>query len=211
MMIVLLSLSGCSSEESEVVDPLQFSGTIVALGDSLTAGYGLDEEQSYPALLQKKLNDEGYQYRVINAGVSAETSSGTLARIEWILTMNPDIVILETGANDGLRGLDPQLVEDNIREILQILESRQVTVLLVGMKMVMNLGPLYVEKFNSIYPELAEEFDVELMPFFLEDVAMKTELNLADGVHPNEKGYQLITENIYPYVVKVIEKRKGNG
>lgn len=192
--------TGDSQAESDMA-------TIVAVGDSLTAGYGLQESQAYPFLLEQKLQQDGYRYRVVNAGVSAETSSGTLSRIEWILTLDPDVVILETGANDGLRGIDPGLVEENIRKILQELERKEVTVILVGMKMVRNLGPLYVRRFNSLYPKLAKEFDVEFMPFFLKGVAMRKELNIADGIHPNEEGYRVIIENLYPMVVKVLNKR----
>ena len=181
---------------------------IVAVGDSLTAGYGLDESKSYPVLLEKKLKNDGFNIEVINAGVSAETSSGTRSRIDWILTMNPDIVILETGANDGLRGIDPLVMEKNIREILQILKQKEIVTILAGMKMVWNLGPVYVRQFNSVYPKLEREFDVVFFPFFLKDVAMKRQFNLGDGLHPNEKGYGLITENVYPYVLRAIEKWK---
>ena len=183
--------------------------TIVAVGDSLTAGFGVAEEQSFPALLEKKLQADGHQYRVINAGVSAETSSGTLSRLEWILTLQPDIVILETGANDGLRGIDPQVAENNIREILKTLKERDVGVLLAGMKMVLNLGPIYVAKFNALYPRLAEESGAVFMPFLLEGVAMQGALNQADGVHPNAAGHQKIAENIYPYVLQAIKRRQG--
>lgn len=218
MFITCLGFFGCGNNEQEQEDWEKEEGshgkrmgTIVAVGDSLTAGYGLAEVKSYPYLLEQKLLLNGYRYKVINGGVSAETSSGTLSRIDWILTMKPDIVILETGANDGLRGISPELVENNIRKILETLENEGVTVLLAGMKMVWNLGPLYVARFNSIYPDLAEEFGVSFMPFFLEGVAMQRELNLTDGVHPNEHGYKIIAENVYPYVVEVIEDLKKNG
>jgi len=178
--------------------------TIVAVGDSLTAGQGLAEEKSYPALLEKKLQADGYNYRVVNAGVSAETSSGTLSRLEWILSMNPDIVILETGANDGLRGIEPQVVENNIRKILEILKEKDVVVLLAGMKMVRNLGPAYVARFNAVYPKLAGEFKPVFFPFFLEGVAMQGALNQNDTIHPNAEGYRKIVENIYPYVLQAI-------
>jgi acyl-CoA thioesterase I len=183
--------------------------TIVAVGDSLTAGFGIAEEEGYPALLEKKLQADGHQYRVINAGVSAETSSGALSRLEWILTLKPDIVILETGANDGLRGIDPQVAENNIREILKTLKDRDVVVLLAGMKMVRNLGPVYVAKFNALYPRLAEESGAVFMPFFLDGVVMQSELNQADGIHPNAAGYRIISSNIYPYVLQAIKRREG--
>lgn len=212
MFIICVSFSSCNREQGDKVESPNKSGTmgtIVAVGDSLTAGYGLDESESYPVLLEKKLQAGGYNYRVVNAGVSGETSSGTLSRMDWILTMEPDIVLLETGANDGLRGIDPQLVEKNIQEILQILKERDVVVLLAGMKMVWNLGPTYVAGFNRIFPQLAKEFDVIFLPFFLDGVAMKKDLILGDGIHPNGQGYQKITENIYPYVLEAIEKREG--
>jgi acyl-CoA thioesterase-1 len=202
---------GCRQERSDSEESQTNSETmktIVAVGDSLTAGFGLDESNSYPALLEKKLQVAGYKYRVVNGGVSGETSSGTLSRMEWILTLKPDIVILETGANDGLRGIDTQIVGKNIRDILQLLEGRDVVVLLAGMKMVWNLGPAYVSRFNSIYPKLAEEFDVLFFPFFLEGVATRSDFNLNDGIHPNAQGYKVIMENIYPYVVEAIERRE---
>ena len=210
MMIFLVCIcSGCRGEQEKnvvVEGKMPEKIKIVAVGDSLTAGYGLDESKSYPALLEKKLKSDGFNVEVINAGVSAETSSGTRSRIDWILTMDPDIVILETGANDGLRGIDPLVVEKNIREILEILKRKEIVTILSGMKMVWNLGPVYVRQFNGVYPKLEREFEVVFFPFFLEDVAMKRELNLGDGLHPNENGYEIITENVYPYVLKAIEK-----
>ncbi len=210
MFITFLSVAGCSQEQEKTPEPKgdgEPMKTIVAVGDSLTAGYGLDESAAYPDLLETKLQAAGYNYQVVNGGVSGETSSGTLSRMEWIMTLAPDIVLLETGANDGLRGIDPQLAEENIRNILRILKEKNVVVLLAGMKMVWNLGPAYVAQFNAIYPKLAKEFDVVFMPFFLEGVAMKGELTIGDGIHPNALGYKLITENIYPYAVQAIEKR----
>ena len=210
MFITVYSLAGCSQEQKKTPDTKEDGGTmqtIVAVGDSLTAGYGLDESAAYPALLEKKLQAAGYNYQVVNAGVSGETSSGTLSRMDWIITLAPDIVVLETGANDGLRGIDPQVTKENIRKILQLLKDKDVVVLLAGMKMVWNLGPAYVAQFNAIYPRLAKEFDVIFMPFFLKGMAMKPALTLSDGVHPNAQGYKIITENIYPCVVQAIKKR----
>lgn len=215
LLVVVVAFSGCNRDKQEKPRSQEQRGarqtkTIVAVGDSLTAGQGLAEEESYPAQLEKKLQADGYNYKVVNAGVSAETSSGTLSRLEWILTMAPDIVILETGANDGLRGIDPQLVEDNIRAILTTLRDKNVVVLLAGMKMVRNLGPLYVARFNALYPKLAEEFEPVFYPFLLDGVAMKSELNQADAIHPNAQGYRKITENIYPFVLQAIKRREEN-
>ena len=215
MLVAGLLLSSCNSEKKEAPAPARqehqkVMKTIVAVGDSLTAGFGLAEEESYPAQLENKLQADGYDYRVVNAGVSAETSSGTLSRLAWILTMKPDIVILETGANDGLRGIDPQVAENNIREMLRILKEKNIVVLLVGMKMVMNLGPEYIARFNAVYPKLAKEFDPVFYPFFLEGVAMQNGLNQADGIHPNARGYSKIIENMYPFVVTAIERRESD-
>ena len=217
ILLSMLACLGCDRDKPERPEMPEVSKRpeeqamkiIVAVGDSLTAGQGLDEEESYPALLEKKLQADGYNYKVVNAGVSAETSSGTLSRLEWLLSMNPDIVILETGANDGLRGIEPQVVENNIREILGILKEKEVVVLLAGMKMVRNLGPAYVARFNAVYPKLAEEFEPVFFPFFLEGVAMQSALNQADTIHPNGQGYRKITENIYPYVLEAIRRREG--
>lgn len=211
LLMAVVALMGCSGEPLKADTQKKQSGktvtsqTIVALGDSLTAGFGVDLSESYPALLEEALQKNGYTYTVVNAGVSGETSSGTLARVEWILAQNPAVVIVETGANDGLRGIPVQLIEENLREIIALLQENNVEVLLVGMKMVMNLGPVYVSQFNELYPRLAKEMDIEFMPFFLEDVATKPQLNIDDGIHPNSAGYRVIVENMYPYVLNVID------
>ena len=188
-----------------------FAGRIAAVGDSLTAGYGLDEKLSYPAQLQKKLAADGKHYQVINSGVSGETSSGTLSRLDWILTMNPDIVILVIGANDGLRGLDPAVPRANIEKILDRLAEEDIVVVLAGMKMVWNMGADYTARFNGIYPDLAGRSGVIFMPFFLEGVATVPELNLEDGLHPNGDGYRVVTDNIYPYVLKAIARLENEA
>ena len=210
--IMMFICTGCTREEKKeltVEGDKQDEIIIVAVGDSLTAGYGLDEEESYPAVLGLKLKSDGYSNcRVINSGVSSETSSGALSRIDWVLGMKPDIVILETGANDGLRGIDPDMVEKNIRDILLRLNDAEVITVFAGMKMVWNLGPVYVKRFNGIYPKLADEFDTVFMPFFLEGVAMKREMTISDGMHPNAEGYKVIVENIYPYVLEAVMKKQ---
>ncbi len=213
LLAALLMLWGCDSGDTnptgrQAPEEEPAGGKIVALGDSLTAGLGVDRERSYPSLLQKRLAEEGYDYRVVNAGVSGETTSGTLSRLDWILTQNPDIVILEIGANDGLRGIDLALVEDNLERILERLNDEGVVTVFTGMKMVWNLGADYTSRFNAIYPRLAAEHDVIFMPFFLEDVAAESSLNQADTIHPNEEGYRRIVENLFPYVIKAIESAK---
>jgi acyl-CoA thioesterase-1 len=165
------------------------------------------QESAYPARLETKLAAEGFRYRVINAGISGETSSGTLSRVNWILTLKPDIVILETGANDGLRGVDPALTKRNIQETIRLLQASKVTVILAGMQMVQNLGREYTEAFRRIYPEAAKESGVRLIPFFLQGVAGDRALNQADGVHPTSDGYRVIVETVYPYVTAAIQER----
>ncbi len=183
-------------------------GLIVAVGDSLTAGYRVAEEQAYPAILHQRLNRDGHPFKVINAGVSGETSSGTLARMDWILTMQPDIMILETGANDGLRGIDPQLTSDNIDRIVTRLKAREVVVILAGMRMIKNLGESFTGEFESLYPAIAAKHDVILIPFFLEGVAAKQRFNQADGIHPTPEGYRRVVDHIYPFVIEGIKQFK---
>jgi acyl-CoA thioesterase-1 len=177
------------------------------VGDSLTAGLGLpDESQAYPALLEVKLAAAGYNWRVVNAGVSGETSSGTLSRIEWVISsLQPDIVILETGANDGLRGIDPDVLRANLDAIVTILKKNDIRVVLAGMRMLPNLGPDYIEKFAAVYPEIARKHDILLIPFFLEGVAGEPALNQPDRLHPTAEGYARIVETVYPFVQQAID------
>jgi len=198
---------GASTHSAQV-----YEGRIVAVGDSLTAGLGVDEDQAYPAQLARKLLADGYHFDVINAGVSGETSSGTLSRIQWVLSsLKPDILILETGANDGLRGLDPQLLKNNLDQLLALLNSRDIQVILAGMLMLPNLGPEYTQAFATIYPKVAERHQVAFMPFFLEGVAGKADLNQADKLHPTAQGYSRIVANLYPYVLEAIGKYRRKG
>jgi acyl-CoA thioesterase-1 len=173
---------------------------LVAAGDSLTAGFGVADEDNFPSQLARRLQEAGLAWQVINAGASGETSSGLLSRLEWLMTMKPAIVILETGANDGLRGVDPALTKANIREIIRYLQGRGVTTILTGMRMLENLGPAYTAAFDRIYPELARETGVLFVPFILEGVAANPALNLEDGIHPNREGYRLVVDTLYPVV-----------
>jgi len=186
----------------------EYEGVIVAVGDSLTEGLGVGEEFAYPALLEKKLQSEGYHYRVINAGVSGETSSGTLARINWILKLKPDIVILVIGANDGFRGIDPELIKTNLLTMVRTLKEENVTVVLGGMQMARNLGKEYTSAFENNYPLVAQEEKVGLIPFFLTGVAANPDLNQADGIHPTAEGYRAVVDHIFPYVVEAIKAHK---
>ena len=205
-------VTGCDSpappqkpETVKEINNTNPAGVIVAMGDSLTAGLGVTPNESYPALLEKLLAERGLNYRVVNAGISGETSSGAKARIDWVLKLNPDIVILETGANDGLRGIDPKLVEENIEQIIVKLKEEEVTVVLTGMMMLTNLGKTYVTAFNDLYPRLASRHDLVFMPFFLKDVAAEPTKNQEDGIHPNPVGYEIIAANLLPYVEKAIQ------
>lgn len=171
---------------------------IIAFGDSLTAGFGLAEKESYPYLLQERLNRDGYQYEVINAGVSGDTSLGGVERIDWVLEQdNVEILILELGANDLLRGLPVAKMKSNLDTIIRKAKAKDVEVLLCGMLAPPAMGADYQREFSVAFPDLADEHDVKYLPFLLENIALKKELNQADGIHPNANGTLLMTENIY--------------
>ena len=180
---------------------------IVAFGDSLTAGHGVDVDESYPAQLQKRLNDLNYHYRVVNAGVSGDTTAGGLRRVSWVLKSNPDLVILELGGNDGLRGLSLEQTRNNLSEIIQRFQEAGVEIILAGMKLPPNYGPEYTAGFEAIYPALAKEYQLPLIPFFLEGVAASSTLNQADGIHPTKEGYRIIVEEILRTLGPLLEQR----
>jgi acyl-CoA thioesterase-1 len=214
MIGLSLLVAGCNQEPTTTMPapvvkaPLPaYEGTIVAVGDSLTAGLGVDAEKAYPAQLEQRLKADGYSFRVVNAGVSGETSSGALARIDWVIaSLHPDIVILETGANDGLRGLDPGLLESNLDRLVARLTSQNIQVILAGMQMLPNLGPEYTQAFADIYPRIAAKHGILLIPFFLEGVAGRPELNQDDRMHPTAEGYSRIVETVYPTIVAAIQR-----
>ena len=178
---------------------------IMAFGDSLTAGFGLAPADSFPSQLQRALEARGLPARVLNAGVSGDTTSGGLARLDWSLSDRPDMVIVALGANDALRGIDPAITRANLAAILEKLRRKKLPVLLAGAYAPPNLGREYEASFNGIFPDLAKEYDVPLYPFFLEGVVTVPSLNQGDGVHPNAKGVAVIVERITPYVVSLIE------
>lgn len=188
-------------------EPSDSAIKIVAMGNSLTDGLGVERELAYPAQLEKRLRDDGYEVVVANAGISGETSSGALSRINWVLDKEkPDIVILETGANDGLRGIDPALTAQNMDELVATFVENDVTVVLAGMQMVPNMGADYIEEFRTIFPKAAKAHEAILIPFFLENVAAVRELNQADEIHPTAEGYTVVVETIYPYVVEAVAR-----
>ncbi|MDX1388236.1 MAG: arylesterase [Acidobacteriota bacterium] len=177
---------------------------VVFLGDSITAGYGLSEDEAFPALIGEELEGRGVSIRTVNAGESGGTSAGGLRRLNWILRQGPAVVVVELGANDGLRGLPLEDTEKNLREIIVRSKQAGARVLLVGMLLPPNYGPEYTEQFRAIYPTLAEELDVVLMPFGLEGVAAEPDLNLPDGIHPNAEGHRIIAANLLPHLEPLI-------
>ena len=184
---------------------------IVALGDSLTAGAGVVSEQSYPALLQGELERRGLAYRVVNAGISGDTTAGGLARIGSVLRLKPEWVIVELGANDGLRGLPIEATRANLAAIIERLQAAGVGVILAGMQIPPNYGPDYTQQFAAIYPQLARRHRVRLIRFFLGEVAARPELNLGDGIHPNPAGYRLVTENVLEILLPLLQKNVEAG
>ncbi|HEY7128124.1 MAG TPA: arylesterase [Nitrospira sp.] len=180
---------------------------IVAFGDSLTAGLGVAAEQAYPARLQRRLEEQGFRYRVVNAGVSGDTTAGGLRRVDWMLKSRPDFVILELGANDGLRGLNLEETKGNLERIIQRCQDASVTVILAGMKLPPNYGRDYTKGFEAIYPALARAYRLTLIPFFLDGVAGSASLNQADGIHPTSEGYRIIADNVLETVTPLLKAR----
>ncbi len=182
---------------------------ILDFGDSLTAGYGLMPEQAFPARLEAWLRAHGVAARVINAGVSGDTTAGGLARLDWALADKPDLVILALGSNDALRGIEPATVRDNLDKMLQKIDVTGAKVLILGMLAPPNWGEAYGRAFDRIFPELAQAHQAKIYPFFLEGVAMKPDLNQPDGLHPNERGVAVMVERIGPVVAGLISPHQG--
>jgi acyl-CoA thioesterase-1 len=182
--------------------------TILFMGTSLTAGYGLpDPDEAYPALIQQRIDSLGLNYDVINAGVSGETSAGALKRINWIMREPVDVFVLETGANDGLRGLNPDSLRSNIQRIFDSVRAAHpdTRLVLAGMEAPPNLGPRYTSAVREIYPELARKYGATLIPFLLEGVAGVDSLNQPDGIHPNVRGEKVVAENVWKVVGPMVE------
>ncbi len=202
---VLMASCGSSIEQVDVdskplVMPKNLSASpkIIAFGDSLTAGFGLEENQSYPYLLQQKLKSEGYDYEVVNAGVSGDTSLGGLERIDWTLeNENAQILILELGANDLLRGVPPAKMKENLDKIIEKAKAKNIKILLAGMIAPPTMGSDYQRDFSNAFPDLAEKHKVAYLPFLLDGIALQKELNQADGIHPNPEGTRRMMENVY--------------
>jgi len=193
IVFAALALSGASASAET---PLE----IVVLGDSLVAGYELAPGEDYPSKLEAALREAGYDVAISNAGVSGDTTSGGLARLDWSVPDSANAVILELGANDALRGLSPDQAAENLSAIIERLQDREIPVMLMGMMAPPNMGADYAADFNAIYPELASEYGLDLYPFFLDGVATHAEYQLADGMHPNAEGVDVMVENTLPSV-----------
>ena len=185
-------------------DPEDSEPLVVFLGDSLTAGYGLGGEQAYPALVEKRLEEEGIPVRVLNAGVSGDTTAGGLARLDWLLSQKPDVVVVGLGGNDGLRGLPLEQAGSNLREIVRRSRDAGARVLLLGMQIPPNYGPEYARGFSEMYPSIAREMDVPLVPFLLEGVGGVADLNQPDGIHPTADGQEKVADVVTPFVAEVL-------
>ena len=213
MSVAIVLLAACGTTETNAPDPpsAEQAGNsrpavapdvpdtrpvVVAFGDSLTAGQRVGRSETYPAFLQREFDKRGMSFRVVNEGISGDTTAVALSRIDVAIAHQPKWVILALGANDGLRGLPLDAMERNLREIIGLFGKAGAEVVLAGMKLPRNYGPEYVRDFDGVYPRLAEELDLPLIPFLLENVAMVPELNSADGIHPNAKGNEIIARQV---------------
>jgi acyl-CoA thioesterase I len=180
---------------------------IVALGDSLTAGLGLPAQQAYPALLQERLMSAGLNYEVVNAGVSGDTSAGGLSRLDWALDGDVRVLIVALGGNDGLRGLPPEQLQRNLAQIIERAEARRISVILAGMEAPPNYGRDYIVSFHKVYPALAKEYHVTLVPFLLQGVAGDETLNQRDGIHPTAAGARIVADNVWSVLKPILEAK----
>ncbi|MEE2708920.1 MAG: arylesterase [Gemmatimonadota bacterium] len=180
--------------------------TILFFGDSLAAGFGIDPDLAFPALIQKKIDALGWDFTVVNAGLSGETTAGGVRRIDWVLQRKIDLLFLELGGNDGLRGIDLGSTKANLQKIIDRTRAiyPDVRVVLAGMQIPPNMGPEYIQRFRAIYPEIADENEVALLPFLLKDVGGKKKLNLADGIHPTPEGHNIVAETVWEIMGPVL-------
>lgn len=218
--LVLLAACSAPAAKTEAVTPKETTAAtpttaaasdntpvILAFGDSLTEGYGLDKAQSYPSLLQARLKEKGYNYRVVNAGISGDTSAGGANRITAALTDdNVKVMILELGANDMLRGQDLRLTKKNLSSIIEKAQAKKIEVILAGMEAPTNWGEDYQRAFHNLFVDLAKEYKLKLIPFFLTNVAGKAELNQGDGIHPNVQGTNIVLDNVWQVLEPTLRK-----
>jgi acyl-CoA thioesterase I len=198
LLLGLLSTPVASAASGERV--------VVALGDSLTAGLGVAAEEAWPALVEARLRREGYPYRVVNAGVSGDTTAGGLRRVDWVLRSRPEVAVVALGANDGLRGLGTEAMEANLLAIVDRLRAGGVRVLVVGMEVPPNYGAAYARAFRGVFVDVARRTGAALMPFLLDGVAADPRLNQTDGIHPNAAGHRAIAERIWPHLVLLLDR-----
>jgi len=189
--------------------PVQSAPVILVVGTSLTAGLGLDPSDAYPAVLQQLIDSAGLNYEVVNRGVSGETSAGAVQRVEWLLQQPVAVLVLETGANDGLRGLDPDSLRSNLRTIIEAARAQDPTpaILLLGMEAPPNLGADYTARFRAVYADVAREFDLPLVPFLLAGVGGVDSLNQADGIHPTAEGQRMVAHLVWASLRPLLERR----
>lgn len=187
------------------------TGSILFFGDSLTAGMGLDPNQAFPALIQQRLDSLGYAYEVINAGLSGETTASGRNRLDWVLGQPVEIFVLELGANDGLRGIPLSETRKNLKEMILMVREKypRAKIVLAGMQLPPNMGPEYTAEFRKIFPELAEEHDISLVPFLLEGVGGVPELNQDDGIHPTEEGHRMVAETVWGVLGPLVEEQQA--
>ncbi|WP_086476538.1 MULTISPECIES: arylesterase [Arenibacter] len=197
-----------TKQEDTATSPTTDQKTILFYGNSLTAGMGLDPTEAFPELIQKKLDSLGFKYQVINAGLSGETSASGKNRVSWVLKQKVDVFVLELGANDGLRGIPLQETRTNLQAIIDTVKdiNPETVIILAGMQIPPNMGPEYTKEFRELFPQLAKENNLPLIPFLLKDVAGVPELNQADGIHPTAEGQRIIAKNIWPIIEKSISK-----
>jgi len=203
LLLLVLQLASCAAAPAA---PAAEERVIVAFGDSLTAGLGVDAGRTYPALLGERLKREGYDYRVINAGVSGDTTAGGLRRVDWALRLKPEIVILELGVNDALRGQKLTAVRANLDQLVSRFQAAGARVLVAGMRLPPNYGDRYAEDFHRLYGDVARARNAPLMPFFLDAVGAVGHLNQADGIHPTAEGYAIVVDRLWPYLVPLLRK-----
>ena len=215
---VLALASGCASEPEAARNPTTIPAAaipaasdpdlpvILAFGDSLTAGHGVDTEESYPAQLRAELDRRGYSYRVVNQGIDGDTTSGGIARLRGALDLAPQLVILELGGNDGLRGIPIGVARANLATMIEAFKEIGTRVVLAGLTLPRNYGPDYIRDFEDMFVELADEYGVDRIPFFLEDVAGVRSLNLPDGIHPTGEGYTIVVKNVLETIEPFLTK-----
>lgn len=208
-MLLGTSAALCAADLPNANEVPKTSGRIVILGDSITAGYGLDDpDAAYPAVLQKKIGAAGLAYTVVNAGVSGDTTAGGLRRVKWALGPGAEILVVALGGNDGLRGIQPKQTEENLTGIIKEARAKSpnITILIAGMQMPTNMGPDFVEQFKGVFPKVAKEQSVGLIPFLIEGVGGDPKLNQADQIHPTAEGQQRVAENVWKVLQPALKK-----